>query len=89
MKSATTSDFRDSLRQLPLPIQRQAVRNYRTWRSNSHHPGIQFKKVNDNPQTWSARIGIHYRALAALDGETFVWFWIGSHSEYDQILKAI
>jgi len=32
------------------------------------------------------RVGIAYRAVAALDGGTLTWFWIGSHADYDKLL---
>jgi hypothetical protein len=30
---------------------------------------------------------LHYRALAIEDGDAFVWFWIGTHAEYDQLIQ--
>ena len=29
-----------------------------------------------------------YRALGIMTGDTVVWFWIGTHADYEQILKA-
>ena len=29
-----------------------------------------------------------HRALAFEDGADFIWVWIGSHDEYDRILKG-
>jgi len=37
---------------------------------------------------WSARVGIHYRALAVQDGDDVVWFWIGRHDEYESIIRG-
>jgi hypothetical protein len=37
---------------------------------------------------WSIRIGAGFRAVALLEGETFFWFWIGSHDEYEKLLGA-
>jgi hypothetical protein len=42
--------------------------------------------VCDDPLTFSVRVGIAYRAMAGLDGSTLVWFWIGSHADYDKLL---
>ena len=36
---------------------------------------------------WSARVGISYRALGKERVEGIVWMWIGSHAEYDRLLK--
>ncbi len=35
------------------------------------------------------RIGIHYRALALREGDTLLWFWIGSHADYDTLLSQL
>lgn len=32
------------------------------------------------------RVGGGYRALAVLEQDTFFWFWIGKHDEYERIL---
>ncbi len=36
---------------------------------------------------WSARVGIHYRAIAVEDGNDFIWVWVGTHEEYDRLIK--
>ena len=38
---------------------------------------------------YAARVGLGYRALAILDGDAAVWFWIGTHAEYDQLLRTL
>jgi hypothetical protein len=35
------------------------------------------------------RVGLHHRALAVESGEDVIWFWIGSHAEYDTLLRAM
>lgn len=47
------------------------------------HPSLHFKKVG---RYWSVRIGIGYRALARIESESLIWFWIGTHAEYDKLL---
>jgi hypothetical protein len=29
---------------------------------------------------------LHYRAVAVDAGDDLVWFWIGSHADYDRLL---
>lgn len=36
---------------------------------------------------YSVRITDDYRALGRRDGDDMIWLWIGSHAEYDQLLK--
>jgi hypothetical protein len=52
-------------------------------RENSWYPSLHFKKVG---RFWSARVGAHYRAVAVEDGPDLVWFWLGTHAEYDTII---
>lgn len=32
-------------------------------------------------------VDLSYRAVAIRDQDDMVWFWIGTHSEYDRLLK--
>jgi hypothetical protein len=34
------------------------------------------------------RVGIAYHALGVEDGGTIVWFWIGNHDEYEQLING-
>ncbi len=89
MNSRTTRRFRALLAALPAHIQRQARDTYRLFRLAPGHPGLHFKKVYADPPTYSARVGIGYRAVGILDGNTVIWYWIGSHADYDELLKNI
>jgi hypothetical protein len=89
MNSRTTRRFRRLFAALPAHIQRQGREAYRLFRENPNHPGLHFKQVHAHPPTYSARIGISYRAAAVLDGDTAIWFWIGSHADFDKMLDRI
>lgn len=86
MNSRTTRQFRELFAALPPRIQHQARNSYRLFRQNPRHPGLHFKQVCQDPPTYSARVGIGYRALGASDGDTVVWFWIGTHADYDKLV---
>ncbi|WP_318528194.1 hypothetical protein [Mesorhizobium sp. J8] len=53
-------------------------------KANPRHPSLHFKKVGE---LWSARIDDNYRALALESADGFDWIWIGSHAEYDRLIK--
>jgi hypothetical protein len=89
MNSRTTRRFRELLGALPAHVQRQARDAYRIFRLNPSHPGLRFKQVHSDPPIYSVRVGIGYRAVGALDSNTIVWFWIGSHADYDELLKHL
>lgn len=89
LKSRTTRQFRDRLAGLPDHIRRQARDAYRLFRADPSHPGLHFKQLIPDPPTYSARVGIGYRAVGALRGDTVIWYWIGSHADYDKLLRQI
>lgn len=37
-------------------------------------------------QGWKKQGALHYRALAVEVPEGLLWFWIGSHADYDKIV---
>jgi len=73
MNHFTTPDFWYCYRHLPVEVQELADKNFALLLQNPHHPSLRLKKIGS---FWSARD----RA------EGLVWFWIGPHSEYDQLL---
>ena len=38
---------------------------------------------------YSVRVTLGFRALGLLEGEEITWFWIGSHADYDRLLKTL
>lgn len=42
------------------------------------------ERLVSDPRLWSVRITSSYRAVGVRDGEEIIWFWIGSHKEFDQ-----
>ena len=86
MISRTTEKFWKAFEQLPRRIQEQAREAYDLWQTDPYHPNLQFKIINKQKQVYSVRIGIGWRALGVRDDNTIIWFWIGSHSEYDRLI---
>lgn len=85
MKSHLTEDFVACFRGLPPRIQRLARKNYKIWKTNPSHPGLQFKLVGKRAPVYAVRVGIGWRALGLKVDDTIVWFWIGSHADYDRL----
>jgi hypothetical protein len=67
--------------QLPNNIQRLADKNFALLKRDPSHHSLHFKKVG---RFWSARVGIHHRAVAVQEGDDLVWFWIGTHEDYNR-----
>lgn len=70
-------------RTLPSDVRELADKNFKLLRSDSRHPSLHFKKVG---KVWSARVGSHFRALATEVDDGYLWFWIGSHADYDGLI---
>lgn len=85
MRHRKDRKFQGLYERLPLEIQRLADANFELLKRNPHHPSLHFKKVG---RFWSVRVGLHYRAVAVQRGDDMVWFWIGSHGEYDRLIAA-
>ena len=85
MKSSTTSDFWTAYHVLPPGVRTQARKAYRLWQENPRHPSLRFEKKGDY---WAARVSIGYRALGRIQDGVMYWFWIGTHDEYERLLKG-
>ncbi|MBI1883503.1 MAG: hypothetical protein HYS08_04785 [Chlamydiae bacterium] len=73
MKSKTSERFWKCYERLPLEIKRRAKEAY--------------KQVHSTRPIFSIRITRAYRAVGVLQEKEITWFWIGSHSSYDLLLK--
>ena len=76
--------FWEAYKGLPENIQELADKNFKLLTANSGHPSLQFKKVGRH---WSARVGQQYRAVAIPVDDGFLWTWIGTHDEYERLIR--
>lgn len=89
MISHTTRRFRQSFRALPAPVRRQVRAAYERFRQNPNHPSLHFKPIHASRPIYSVRIGLGYRAVGILQDAEIVWFWIGSHANYDRLVSQL
>jgi hypothetical protein len=47
-----------------------------------HYPFLHVKRVG---RFWSARVGLHDRALGVEEGDDLIRFWIGHHADYGRL----
>ena len=85
MNHFATPEFWFHHRQLPPEIRKLADEKFHLLKTDPRHASIRLKKIGI---FWSARIGLRYRALAKERNEGLLWFWIGRHDVYDEILKS-
>jgi len=79
-----TSRFWNCYYQLPVTLRDLADTSFDLLKENPRHPSLHLKKVN---RLWSVRIGRKHRALAIEEDGALVWFWIGTHAEYDRMIR--
>ena len=89
MKSRTTEKFRLLLASSSPERQTRIRAAYRLWMANPAHPSLRFKKVHQRLPIYSARVDLDWRAVGILDEGTLVWFWVGSHPQYEALLKSL
>jgi mRNA-degrading endonuclease RelE of RelBE toxin-antitoxin system len=83
VKHLASPRFWRHYRNLPEAIRKLADKNFELLKADPHHPSLHLKKID---QLWSVRVGAHYRALGMDGPNAIVWFWIGSHAEYDKLV---
>ena len=83
MNHHASPEFWQSYRLLPASVQNLADRCFELLKRDSHHPSLHLKKVG---RYWSARVGARYRAVGVESPDGIVWFWIGSHADYNKLI---
>jgi hypothetical protein len=89
LRSRTTARFRVAFEALPDEVQRRAWTAFVLWQENALHPSLRFKQVHATQPIYSVRVGLGWRALGLRDGDAMIWFWIGSHADYDHLLETL
>lgn len=79
----TSQKFWQCYDALPENVQQTADQCYELLKIDQSHPSLHFKKVG---KYWSVRAGRDYRALGVEVEKSILWFWIGSHAEYNKLI---
>ena len=83
MKHYASRKFWESYDKLPTVIRVRADKNFQLLQTNPTHSSLHFKAIG---KYRSVRVGPRYRALGVEVEDGVLWFWIGSHAEYDKML---
>lgn len=65
-------------------IQKQAFEAYEQFQHDPFSSGLNFEEVNKRVGLWSARVNDNVRVLGYREGDEIIWFWIGTHAEYER-----
>jgi hypothetical protein len=89
LNSRLHPSFRKQFASLPADVQERARAAYRRFRDDPNHPGLSFKRLQTERPLWSVRISDSYRAVGVKTAAgDIVWFFIGTHAEYEALLKG-
>lgn len=83
MKHHASPAFWTYYHALPDSVRELADKSFALLKTDPRHPSLHFKKVD---RFWSVRVGTHYRAVGIEASDGVLWFWIGSHAEYDKMI---
>jgi len=82
--SRGTTDFWRLYHALSPEIRKAAQNAFRKFLKSPAHPGLQLERLRSDERAWSVRVTQNYRAIARRYGDDWLWFWIGSHEEFDR-----
>ena len=84
MKHVASRAFWQAHEKLPAAVRAFAAKNFELLKQNPAHPSLRLKRTG---KLWSVHVGLRYRALAVEIDGGLLWFWIGSHADYDALVK--
>ncbi|MGL5034837.1 MAG: type II toxin-antitoxin system RelE family toxin [Microcystaceae cyanobacterium] len=87
MISRTNKKFWQAYDKLDKTVKQQAYAAYRLFCLNPQHPSLHLKCVHGNLPIYSVRINLNYRAVGIMENKEIIWFWIGSHDEYEKLIS--
>jgi hypothetical protein len=82
--SRGTPEFWRLYRGLPAEVRAAAREAHRRFSVNPAHPSLQLERLRFDGRAWSVRVTRNHRAVARRHGDDWLWFWIGSHAEFDR-----
>ena len=83
----TTRRFWQCYNALPENMQQTADRCYDLLKTDPSHSSLHFKKIGN--KYWSVRAGLDCRALGVEVENGILWFWIGTHTDYEKLIGKL
>jgi len=87
-----TVSFRAMFDALPSAIRAAAVAAFRMFVANPAHPGLRAHALAPTgrgrhlPGSVTVSVTMKYRAIYVVRDDVNVWYWIGSHADYDALV---
>ena len=84
MTSRGTDEFWRLYHGLPPEVKDSARKAFQKFSKNPAQPGLQLERLKFDSRALSVRVTRNYRAVARRYEDDWLWFWIGSHEEFDR-----
>ncbi len=88
-RNVRTKEYKAQLARLPERIRRLADAAFREFLKDPSSPGLALHDLQDHKRgqhrsgSKAVSVTLRYRAIYVEDGGDNVWYWIGSHSDYN------
>ena len=88
-RNCRTKSYRDRLEKLPEAIINLAAQAFAVFLRNPYAPQFHNHELEDSGKgrhrsgSRSVYINLRYRAIYVEDGDVNVWYWVGSHEDYN------
>ena len=95
MKNRRTAQFRQQFAALPSRIQDIAKHKYRLFLEDPSHPSLRVHELADTRRgshqcgSRSVSITMQYRAIYVTVDGVNLWYWVGTHAEYDAYIGSV
>lgn len=88
-RNVRTHQYKSLLQELPARTVSLADDMFNLFLENPHHPSLELHDLNDGGRgrhranSYAVSVTKRIRAIFAIDGDTNVWYWIGTHESYN------
>jgi hypothetical protein len=89
VKSKRTKEFKELFSRLPSAVQKLAAAVYKVFATDPNAASLHSHPLKDTAKgrhrlgSIAVWINQKYRAVYVVDGDTAVWYWCGSHNDYE------
>lgn len=87
-----TAQFKTQFEKLPKRIQAIAAEQFKFFLEDDQHPSLSNHQLTDSrqgrhwPNSRAVSITMRYRALYVNENGINLWYWIGTHEEYNNYI---
>ena len=93
-RNCRAKSYRERLARLPESIAKLAELAFRKFLEDPYAPALHNHELEDTSKgqhrlgSRSVYVNLRYRAIYVVDGNVNVWYWVGSHEDYNNFIGA-